>query len=308
MKNYNEITAAATKYKEWLDFLSRFGADKAEIDKADRLLGELNDAIERVKGLSVAENPDEPNDYDAIVACSEGIKAKAKPSDYSEKLRGALIGRICGCVLGAPVEGWSIEGMKIYAELTGTPFPPAEYWHGVTNPEGIQYNVSKRKDFVLGNMDSVPTDDDIMYPLLNLMLVEEYGVDFTVEDVGKHWLKYMTVCCTAEYEALESLKKGIKATEAANGNPYVEWIGAAIRADLFGYICPGNPELAARLAYRDAYLSHRRNGIYGEMYLAAVIASAFTADSMEQALRDGLKVIPKKCALYELGNRASSES
>ena len=44
-------------------------------------------------------------------------------------------------------------------------------------------------------------------------------------------------------------------------NPYREYIGALIRADIFGYVFPGSPRRAALLSYRDAALSHRANGI-----------------------------------------------
>ena len=55
--------------------------------------------------------------------------------------------------------------------------------------------------------------------------------------------------------------------------------------------------MAADMAYRDAYLSHRRQGIYGEMYFSAVIAAAFAVDHPVEALEIGLSEIPKECRL-----------
>ena len=81
------------------------------------------------------------------------------------------------------------------------------------------------------------------------------------------------------------------------GNPFCQWIGGAIRADPWGYAAPGLPEQAAGLAWRDAYLSHRRNGIYAAMYFAAAIAAAFAVDHPVRALEVGLSEIPKTCAL-----------
>ncbi|MBN1543667.1 ADP-ribosylglycohydrolase family protein, partial [candidate division KSB1 bacterium] len=103
--------------------------------------------------------------------------------------------------------------------------------------------------------------------------------------------------CTAEDVALKNLKKSIPASRAGvTNNPYCEWIGASIRADPWGYMAPGWPERAAAMAYRDAYISHRRQGIYGEMFFASAIAAAFVEDDPVQALRIGLSEIPKNCA------------
>jgi len=147
-------------------------------------------------------------------------------------------------------------------------------------------------------MRGVPVDDDVTYTLLGLLIVEKYGLDFTVEDVGKAWLEWLPMACTAEDIALRNLKKGIPAKQAADiDNPYCQWIGAAIRSDPWAYIAAGWPEKAAELAWRDAYLSHRRNGIYGEMYLAAAQAAAFAVRTAREALEIGLTEIPADCAL-----------
>jgi ADP-ribosylglycohydrolase len=63
------------------------------------------------------------------------------------------------------------------------------------------------------------------------------------------------------------------------------------------YMAPALPEFAADMAYRDAYLSHRRQGIYGEMFFSAAIAAAFALDDPMRAIQIGLSEIPKDCAL-----------
>jgi ADP-ribosylglycohydrolase len=106
------------------------------------------------------------------------------------------------------------------------------------------------------------------------------------------------MACTAEHVALENLRAGILAEHAADkNNPYQEWIGADIRSDPWAYAAPGWPERAAEFAYRDAYLSHRHNGIYGAMFFSTAIAAAFAVDDPAEALAIGLTEIPAECRL-----------
>ncbi len=78
-------------------------------------------------------------------------------------------------------------------------------------------------------------------------------------------------------------------------NPGAEWIGAQIRIDIYGYVCPGAPELARR----DAYLTHRHSGIYGAMWVAATNAAAFTLLDMEAIIRAGLAQIAGESRFVE---------
>lgn len=217
---------------------------------------------------------------------------------YAQRLEGALLGRFAGCLLGVPVEGESIESMRALAKENGDEFPPTDYWSHVPNPSRKHYGVSRADAYTRKKMKEVAVDDDITYTLLGLLIVEEFGPDFTTDDVGKAWLKYLPVACTAEEIALKNLRAGIPACKAAEkNNPFCEWIGADIRCDPWGYIAPCLPELAAELGYRDAYISHRRQGIYGEMFFSATIAAAFAVDDPIEAIEIGLTEIPKQCAL-----------
>jgi len=217
---------------------------------------------------------------------------------YAGKLEGALLARFAGCTLGAPVEFWSIDDMQELAKENGQAFPPTDYWSRVPWPDRKRYGLSPRRRYTRDEMDGVPVDDDLAYTLLGLLIVEDYGPDFTVDDVGKAWLKYLPYACTAEKVALANLKNRVPARRAAAvDNPYCEWIGADIRADPWGYMAPGWPEKAAQMAYRDAYISHRRQGIYGEMFFAAAVAAAFAVSHPLEAIELALTEIPRQCAL-----------
>jgi len=217
---------------------------------------------------------------------------------YRTRLEGALLARFAGCTLGAPVEGWPVERMEALARENNQAFPPEDYWEAVPAPLERRYQLSPRAAYTRRHMDGVPVDDDIAYTLLGLLVVEESGPEFTVEDNGRAWLRYLPYACTAEDVALRNLRAGMPASRAgARDNPFCEWIGADIRSDPWGYMAPGWPERAAAMAWRDAFLSHRRQGIYGEMFFAAAIAAAFTVDHPVEALEIGLTEIPRQCAL-----------
>jgi len=219
-------------------------------------------------------------------------------TEYRRRLEGALLGRFAGCTLGAPVEGWAVERMEAWAREIGDAFPPTDYWSEIPERHGLRYGASRCDAYTRGKLDGVPVDDDITYTILGLLIAEDYGPDFTTADVGRAWLKYLPMACTAEHVALVNLKKGIPAEQAGEiDNPYCAWIGADIRSDPWGYLAPGLPEKAAEMAYRDAYLSHRRAGIHGEMYFSAVIAAAFTVNDPVEALQLGLAEIPAECAM-----------
>ncbi len=202
---------------------------------------------------------------------------------------GAFHARAAGCTLGAIVENWSVAAMREFAAQTGDAFPPTQYWKEAATPWQVRYEKSACRDYTRTHMDGLPVDDDMTYTALGLLIAEQCGLDFTTADVGRIWLKYLPVACTAEAAALDNLRRGVPAGEAAlSNNPYVQWIGADIRSDPFADMAPGWPERAARMAYQDAYLSHRRNGIYGEMFFAAAQSAAFAVNDALEALRIGL--------------------
>src|SRR5262249_24130013 len=173
-----------------------------------------------------------------------------------DRAHAAWLGRCAGCVLGKPVEGWTRETIREYLELENA-YPLVDYFPAATG-NGFEMRECWPTT-TRGRIDSVARDDDIDYTIVGLHVLEEHGASIGPDDVGREWLDRLpfTRVYTAERAAYRNLLHGLKPPETATyRNPYREWIGAQIRADVWGYVSPGRPRQAARLAYRDATLSH----------------------------------------------------
>jgi len=152
----------------------------------------------------------------------------------------------------------------------------------------------------VNDLTHMPIDDDIDYILVGLGVGAEHGPGFEPIDVANYWLETMPAfnTYTAERVAYRNLLNLVTPPESARrGNPFREHVGALIRADFWGYAALGEPELAAEYARRDARVSHVRNGVYGEMWAAAMIAAAPFVDGPRELLSVGLGEIPERCRL-----------
>lgn len=248
----------------------------------------------------------EPSDLETIrLIRPENRPTLAKPDEAAlkDKILGAWTGRICGCLLGKPVEGMRTENLIPLLKMTGN-YPMTRYIHDADLTDKIREDTSFRcsKGNLIDTLTYAPSDDDTNYTVLAGVLIDKYGRDFTPWDVSRVWLDYQpkNAYCTAERVAFCNFVKGYNPPESAiYKNPYREWIGAQIRADYFGYINPGDPETAADMAWRDASISHIKNGIYGEMFAAAMIAAAASTDDIKTIIAAGLGEIPANCRLAE---------
>lgn len=247
----------------------------------------------------------EPSELEKI-KCLKKSTGKVYAYDKNaleSKIYGAWTGRICGCLLGKTVEGIRTDELIPFLRETNN-FPMHRYIYksDLTKEICEKYKYGFMGRCYADEIDGMPVDDDTNYIVLAQEIIQVYGKDFTSSDVASAWLKYQgkDAYCTAERVAYCNFIKGFAPPKSAvYQNPYREWIGAQIRGDYFGYINPGNPELAAEMAWRDASISHIKNGIYGEMFVAAMLAVAATTNNIEEIILGGLAEIPTASRLYE---------
>ena len=245
----------------------------------------------------------EPSDLDGIRGARRGGIAKfAVPQNIRERIRGAWYGRICGCLLGKTVEGIRTEELDVLLKSSGN-YPMHRYILSTDVSQNMldtfKFDLSHR--CYADKIENAPADDDTNYTVLYQLIVDRCGRDFTPDDVASMWLSRQTknAYCTAERVAYCNFVRGFSPPASAKyENAFREWIGAQIRGDYFGYINPGDPEAAADMAWRDACISHVKNGIYGEMFAAALIASAAVEDDMVKIILSALAEIPQKSRLH----------
>ena len=181
---------------------------------------------------------------------------------YLDKVYGCWIGKCVGGTIGAPYEGAK--------ELFDFTYDPS----------------------IIENM--LP-NDDLDLQVLSLAVLEEKGVRFTSDDLAG---AFFTRCPYApgEYAIFkQNYARGLRppVTGWFNNRYYIEGMGCPIRAEIWGCIAPGNPELAAECAAKDGIMDHRGNSVYAEQFLAGLEAAAFFESDLDKLIEIGLGLIPE---------------
>ncbi len=186
--------------------------------------------------------------------------------DYKEKLLGCWMGKNIGGVLGAPFEcKRGVFDVDFYTQdLHGNP----------------------------------PPNDDLDLQLVWLNAVERYGRQVDAKILGEYWLSFVVPNWVEYGTGKNNLKMGILPPLSGYlENPYRDSCGCFIRSELWACLAPGRPELASRYAYEDAIVDHAGDGMYGEIFCAAIQSAAFVEGDPYKLIDIGLSYIPEDCGI-----------
>lgn len=202
------------------------------------------------------------------------------PSQIHHAIYAGFLGKAIGVRLGAPVEPtiWTYDRIRdTYGEIT-------------------RY----MRDF-----KTFAADDDTNGPVYFIRALRDFGLDAGADEMGRTWLNYAAdghgmywwggFNVSTEHTAYTNLRAGIPAPRsgsiAQNGAAVAEQIGGQIFIDSWGWVFPGQPETAAERAAAAASVAHDGEGLNGARWVAAAIAAAFEAETLDEVIAAAMSVI-----------------
>lgn len=219
-------------------------------------------------------------EYNKEVKFPEKVEVDINEEDFREKIKAAWLSQLIGAAMGTQVEGYTSENLfKAFGEVRDYIREPNTY------------------------------NDDITFELALLEAFEKYGYNVESKDIALEWVGYVPSGWSAEELALRNIKSGIMPPESGSfNNPFNEWIGAQMRGAICGMLAPGDPMLAAELAWKDGEVSHISNGILGEVLNAVMTSMAFVEKDVKKIVEAAVNIIPKDSEYYSVVKFALDKS
>ena len=156
--------------------------------------------------------------------------------------------------------------------------------------------------FYTQQFDGSPMEnDDLDLQLLNLHTVEQYGINITSRHIAAEWKSHVFFCMDEYALFLSNARRGVQTPISGHfNNEFVDCMGSPIRSEIWAVLAPGNPELAAYFAYQDAIVDHAGGeGVFGEVFFAALESMAFENDDFEEITKKALTFIPTESITYK---------
>jgi ADP-ribosylglycohydrolase len=250
----------------------------------------------------------EPDDLVGIeFASTADWQAPVRPApDAAQRVRTAFLARVAGCMLGKPLE-LGLGRAELEAGLRASGSWPLDDYVPEAALDAFPERQGQWRELVRERITHVAPDDDLNYTVLAMLALEEHGRDFTHHDLAALWRLHLPVAATFGPERARLATLALAGTLEQIGLadvtvpmplPGGDLCGALIRADAYGYACPGDPATAARLAHRDATMTHHRTGVYGAMWVAASIAEVLAGASPVEAAASALGYVPVRSRFH----------
>jgi hypothetical protein len=195
---------------------------------------------------------------------SLALPVQMSPADYEDRVRAAWMAQVLGTLMGFQFEHK----------------PAATVW----------------VDQLPRSYDHAPADDDYYYEIVALRGFEKYGVDMTVEQLGRQWKENSAGSWGSSEQARLLLARGIKPPDTGHPRYNKLWftIGPQFSADIYGLLAPGMPNLAGKLARNLGHINGYAEGTDGAVFVAGMVSLAFSETDSRQIVRKAARLIHPK--------------
>ena len=182
-------------------------------------------------------------------------------TDYRARVMGCWLGKAAGGTLGMPFEGQ--DG-------------PLDVWFYSPVPT-----------------EMLPNDDLDLQVLWACVLDKQDPVRVDRHVLARAWRENCRFPWDEYGVARRNLAEGIAPPLSGSfDNWFARGMGAAIRSEVWACLAPGDPTLAALYAYEDACVDHAGEGIWAEVFFAALESAAFASSDPDDLLDGAEAALP----------------
>jgi len=211
----------------------------------------------------------------AISACKtkQADVQTISPKMLKDKIAGGWAGKMVGVTYGAPVE-FRAQGKTFDDSIKWTP-----------------------KD-IRGSM----WQDDIYVQLTFMMTMDKYGMDAPAKKFQEMFAKAGYMLWHANVQARKNYYDSIfpPASGSPEFNSHADDIDFQIEADYLGFMCPGMPVTASKMADKIGHIMNDGDGVYGGIFLSALYTQAFFENEIPTIIEKSLKSIPAESDYFKI--------
>lgn len=184
-----------------------------------------------------------------------------------DKIAGGWAGKMIGVTYGAPTEFRA---------------------QGKTYEDSIKWKPADVKGSIW--------QDDIYVQLTFLMTMDKYGIDAPSKKFQELFAKAGYMLWHANVQARKNYFDSIFPPQSGQPeyNLHADDIDFQIEADYIGFMCPGMPQTANRIADKIGHIMNYGDGVYGGAFVAALYAEAYFSNDITKIVEKALLSIPSE--------------
>jgi len=213
-----------------------------------------------------------------IASCSKKQSADTRTISnemLKDKIAGGWAGKMIGVTYGAPTE----------FRAQGKTFEDSIKWV----PSDVRGSIWQ---------------DDMYVQLTFLMTMDKYGIDAPAKKFQELFAKSGYQLWHANVQGRKNYYDSIFPPQSGHPdfNLHADDIDFQIEADYIGFMCPGMPQTANKIADKIGHIMNYGDGVYGGVFVAALYAEAYFENDIPKIIKNALLSIPAESDYSKIVN------